>query len=402
MLASKDPGQLGIYGFRNRTDYSYAGLGLTTSRAVRERRVWDILGSEGLRSIVIGVPGTYPPPTITGELVADFLTPDRSVDYTFPRALKDEIAHITPDYEFDVSDVRTPDKGGVIDRISAMTRSRFRLARHLASTRAWSFFIVHEIGLDRLHHGFWAAMDPRHPRHGELSAYLPDVIAYYRLLGRLIADLIDAMPGGTQIVIASDHGTQTMIGGVRINRWLIDRGYLTLSSSADASGPLTAEMVDWDQTRAWGEGGYYARIFFNLRGREPRGVLPVNESAAFAERLRNELGDLRDHQGRRMRTSVHRPMEIYRAVRGIPPDLIVLFDDLRWRSVGSIGPDALTFENDRGPDDANHSMDGTIIVAANGQSVDLQGASIYDVAPTVLTLLGVGVQADMIGRSLLA
>src|SRR5438552_8253852 len=91
MLASKDPGQLVIYGFRNRTDYSYAGLGLTTSRAVRERRVWDILGSEGLRSIVIGVPGTYPPPTITGELVADFLTPDRSVDYTFPRALKDEI-----------------------------------------------------------------------------------------------------------------------------------------------------------------------------------------------------------------------------------------------------------------------------------------------------------------------
>src|SRR5439155_23634132 len=119
------------------------------------------------------------------------------------------------------------------------------------------------------------------------------------------------------------------------------------------------------QTPAWGEAGYYSRIFFKPPAREPRGVLPVNESAAFAERLRNELGDLRDHQGRRMRTSVHRPMEIYRAVRGIPPDLIVLFDDLRWRSVGSIGPDALTFENDRGPDDANHSMDGTIIVAAN-------------------------------------
>src|SRR5689334_12179642 len=44
MLSSKDPGQLGIYGFRNRLDHSYDGLGVVTSAHVKEDRVWDILG----------------------------------------------------------------------------------------------------------------------------------------------------------------------------------------------------------------------------------------------------------------------------------------------------------------------------------------------------------------------
>ena len=35
MLTGRDPGELGIYGFRNRTDYSYDALGVADSRARR-------------------------------------------------------------------------------------------------------------------------------------------------------------------------------------------------------------------------------------------------------------------------------------------------------------------------------------------------------------------------------
>ena len=31
--------------------------------------------------------------------------------------------------------------------------------------------------------------------------------------------------------------------------------------------------VDWDNTLAWGSGGYYARLFLNVKGREPDGVI---------------------------------------------------------------------------------------------------------------------------------
>ena len=60
MACSKDPGTLGIYGFRNRADYSYDKLSIATALDVKEPRVWDILGARNLRSLIIGVPGTFP------------------------------------------------------------------------------------------------------------------------------------------------------------------------------------------------------------------------------------------------------------------------------------------------------------------------------------------------------
>jgi predicted AlkP superfamily phosphohydrolase/phosphomutase len=59
---------------------------------------------------------------------------------------------------------------------------------------------------------------------------------------------------------------------------------------------------------------------------------------------------------------VFKPQEIYQKVRGRAPDLIVYFDDLAWRSVGSVGINSLhTVENDTGPDDANHAPFGLMI-----------------------------------------
>ena len=87
-------------------------------------------------------------------------------------------------------------------------------------------------------------------------------------------------------------------------------------------------------------------------------------------------------------------------MNNVAPDLIVYFGDLAWRSAGSVGMDALhVFENDTGPDDANHAQNGMFIL--NGPGVKpgkRQGARLYDVAPTVLTTLGVPVPEDMIGK----
>ena len=61
-MTGKTPGQLGIYGFRNRKDTSYDGLSIATSDAIKEPAVWDALGAKGLRSLLIGVPPSFPPP----------------------------------------------------------------------------------------------------------------------------------------------------------------------------------------------------------------------------------------------------------------------------------------------------------------------------------------------------
>ncbi len=55
-------------------------------------------------------------------------------------------------------------------------------------------------------------------------------------------------------------------------------------------------------------------------------------------------------------------------MNGVAPDLIVVFGDLLWRSVATIGGDegVHTLENDTGPDDANHAQDGMIVAAGAG------------------------------------
>ena len=98
----------------------------------------------------------------------------------------------------------------------------------------------------------------------------------------------------------------------------------------------------------------------------------------------------------------YKPEEVYAEVNNIAPDLIVYFGNLSWRSVGSLGLDRIhTFENDTGPDDANHAQEGMYIYYdPRTQGLGLGARRhLMDVAPTILDLMGLPVPADMRGRS---
>ena len=126
--------------------------------------------------------------------------------------------------------------------------------------------------------------------------------------------------------------------GSRINEWLIQKGYLVLQEPPAAPSRLEALKIDWSRTTAWGSGGYYGRLFLNVKGREPQGVIAPEDYEATRDRLIAELEALGDPEGRPIGTRVLKPEELYRTVRGAaPPDLFVYFGDLRWRSVGTVG-----------------------------------------------------------------
>ena len=90
MVTSKNPGQLGIFGFRNRSDYSYDNFWIANSAAIKEPAVWDVVGREGYKVGMIGVPQTYPPKPVNGFMVTDWLAPDTNAEYTFPDYIKDD------------------------------------------------------------------------------------------------------------------------------------------------------------------------------------------------------------------------------------------------------------------------------------------------------------------------
>jgi predicted AlkP superfamily phosphohydrolase/phosphomutase len=168
--------------------------------------------------------------------------------------------------------------------------------------------------------------------------------------------------------------------------------------------PLNRLEIDWPRTVAWGEGGYYGRIFMNVQGREPNGVVPPARYDDVREELADSLAGIPDDNGRPMDTKVYRPNRIYRATRGVAPDLMVYFDNLNWRSNGFVGHDRIyTFDNDTGPDDANHAEEGLFIM--RGPGIEPRGRlgerCLIDLAPTILERFGYPIPADMQGRPLL-
>lgn len=409
MTSGKDPGVLGFYGFRNRRDYTYDNRYIATGLSVKEPRVWDILGEAGKESIIVGVPQTYPVKAISGHLISSFLTPrtdNPRIQWTHPTSLRAEIeALLAPEiYDVDVPQFRTDDKEFLLKQIYDMTRKRFKVLRYLLDEKPWDFFMFVEMGVDRIHHGLWAHHDVTHPKHDPGSPYVNAIKDYYLYLDQEMGTLLERLPRGTHVITVSDHGVKPMLGGICINEWLRREGYLTLWDEPSTRFISSFEKVevDWSKTVAWGDGGYYGRIFLNVQGREPNGIIPHDEYETVRDKLAAHIASIPDPDGNPIGTVVFKPEEIYRQVNGVAPDLIVYFGDLSWRSVGSFGyNDIYTFENDTGPDDANHAQNGIWIYNRWGENLggkQLPDVQLMDFAPTILDIFGLPIPADMQGH----
>ena len=128
--------------------------------------------------------------------------------------------------------------------------------------------------------------------------------------------------------------------------------------------PIKDVAIDWTSTLAWGDGGYYGRLFLNVKGREPQGVVEPAGTSRSRDELIAKLEAAPGPDGTPLGTKVLKPQDVYPEVRGVAPDLIVYFGDLAWRSVGSVGNRSIyTYENDTGPDGANHDRDGVWAMA---------------------------------------
>lgn len=403
MTTGKDPGTLGVYGFRNRRDHSYDGLSTATSLDIHERRIWDLLGQTGKQAIVVGVPQTFPiaqPPN--GCMVTCFLTPSIERDYTHPPGLKREIAELVGEYMVDVPEFRTENKAWLREQIYTMTSKRFEVCKHLLRTKPWDFFFMVEIGVDRIHHGFWRFMDREHHRYTPGNPFENVIHDYYVHLDGLIGELLAEIDlTKTAVWVVSDHGSKRLEGGVCFNDWLIREGLLVMKEPVSEPKRFRFDDVDWSRTQVWGEGGYYGRCFINVEGREPTGTVPQSGYEALRDELIAKLESMPDPQGNALGTRVYKPEALYENVNGVPPDLIAIFGDLRWRSVGTIGnPDIYTRENDTGPDDANHAQQGMYILSHPSFHTGRRDASIYDVAPTILRMMGHRVPPGFRGTSL--
>lgn len=413
MASSQDPGQLGLYGFRNRRDHSYSEMGVADATWLKAPTLWQLLSRRRRPSLVVGVPLTYPPKPILGNLVSGVPVPADAPAICAPASLRAELDALSgPDgYQVDVGNFRTTPAELLLTQLEALRDQRFAVLQGLAKTKDWDLLFGVDMSVDRLHHALWAHAHPDHPLHDPNTPLRHHLRDFYVDLDQRIAEFIEVIGDDTALLIVSDHGAKTMRGGVRFNEWLIAQGLLRLKKRPAKSGRLKLDDIDWEHTQAWADGGYYSRVFVNVKGREPQGQ--VSDPQAFIRELKAKLEAMTDAEGKVLANRVFVPQETYRDCKNIAPDLIVYPGDLDYRanaqvfSAAELPADAasalFSLENDTGVDGANHAQHGIWMYRPpRGQRCDGEQveASIYDIAPTALQLLGEEIPANMIGQAI--
>ena len=402
MATGQDPGRLGLYGFRHRKGYSYTDMWIANSKAVHKKKLWDLIGERGGQSTLVSVPPSYPVYPVAGRMISCFITPPGpDKETTFPASLKAEIEERFGPYIFDVV-FRTEDRDQILAEIRAMTERRFDVMDWLIAAKPWDLFMFVEIGVDRMHHAFWKYMDPAHHLYEPGNKYQTAIIDYYKYLDERLGRLLARLDDDTVVLVVSDHGAKRMKGAFCVNEWLIEQGDLAVKDKPTSPTSLDDLAIDWSKTKAWAWGGYYARIFLNVEGREPRGIIPPQDYEKERDGLLTRLMAIRGPQNEPWRTTVIKPQEFFEELEGEYPDLMVYFDDLYWRSAGTLGYGTkFLAENDTGPDDAVHAHEGIYVLNDPRSGTPRKhDASILDIAPTVLELMGIPVPPDMKGKAI--
>ena len=280
----------------------------------------------------------------------------------------------------------------------------------------WDLFVAAIETTDRVSHMFFRLIDPKHPMYDkDLAAKYGDAIEkVYRRADDLVGKIQAKLPKNTTFMVMSDHGFHTFRRGVNLNTWLVQNGYMVFDGQESAKKGLDDlfgrgqfwEGVDWSRTRAYAVG--LGQIYFNLKGREGRGIVsPGAEYDALQKEIAEKLVTLKDpDDGAQVFRAVYKRDEIYKGEFLInAPDLQVGFNDgyrVGWQDTMG-GVQRTVVENNNRKWSGDHCATATEIsggVFFSTRRYANETPHIMDLAPTILEILGVGLPKNYDGKPL--
>jgi predicted AlkP superfamily phosphohydrolase/phosphomutase len=385
-MTGANPGRHGIYGFTDVKRDSYA-VYFPNYRHVQAPTIWDVLGAEGRRSIVLNIPNTYPAKDINGVLVSGF------VAVNIERAVTP--ASVLPllksqGYKIDVDYVNANERVDPFFRdLHDTLAARRRAFGYFLREEDWDCFIGVITETDRLHHYFWNAYaDRASPLHQRF-------LDFYAAVDATIGELVDALPDGTPLFVIADHGHTLIESEFYPNVWLRQQGLLafktpTPKSIADLDPSSKAFILD------------PGRIYLNLKGRFANGVVaPGADAEELLQRIATGLAAI-EYPGaavngnRRPVKQVFRRDEIYRGpLLEQAPDAVLHFHD-GFDIKGAVARDELF---GRSALTGMHTYDDSLLYV-NRPGFPTRDVAITDLAPTILATLGARPSQPMDGRVL--
>jgi predicted AlkP superfamily phosphohydrolase/phosphomutase len=411
-LSGRNPGIFGFWDLTYRDDFSYRESKVIDCRTKDHRvsSLYNILSNLGQKVAVINVPVTWPPPRIPGGYsISCFLTPDLTKGFTSPASLANEVRSLTGEYILDVSepgmDYRRMEKGKALKKIYEMDAQRFILLKYFIGKKQCDAVFTVMMGADRMAHLFYRYADEKHRGYDPDPRYQTLLHDYYTWVDKQIGEVRQSVGEETVIFIVSDHSVQRSEGSIHTNEWLIREGYMTLSEYPPCLTPFQELKVDWSKTKAWatGEAG---QVYVNLKAREAEGIVDSADYESLLDELISRLKDIPDEKGNALKLRAFKRHEIYSGpFAQYAPDLFVSFDECRYKvsTMAGFGLGAIhSFESTQSQDDGVNGLDGYFCIVGPGipSKGMYEGASLLDVAPTVLDVMDQKVPQDMEGVSL--
>jgi len=282
--------------------------------------------------------------------------------------------------------------------------------------REWDLMVGVIESTDRVQHMMWRLIDPKHPMYdAALAAKFGGAIeSVYKRADTFVGEVMDRVDPGTPIMIVSDHGFHSWRKAVNLNTWLVQNGYMTLQGQRPADKKLDDlfgggtfwENVDWTRTRAYAMG--IGQIYFNLRGRESKGIVsPGAEARQLADELSSRLLTMKDpDDGAPIIRSIYKRDDIYSGeFLGNASELQVGMHDgyrVSWQTTLGGSPEGLVYANMKkwSADHGGYDYATTAGVLIVNRRLTTATPSIMDVAPTVLKYFGVQPPAETDGKAI--
>lgn len=304
-ITGKNPGQHGIFGFMeiDRQSYHYT---FPNFQSLRERPMWE---REGIKTVALNIPQTYPAAPMNGVMVSGFVAIDLR-KATYPERVYNYLNGIG--YRMDVNARLAPENPeAFFADLFETFKKRKEAIEYLFENEEWQLFIGTVTETDRLHHFFFDSS-----REGK---YYPVFERFYSELDRFIGSMAKkAINEGAVFMTCSDHGFTTIDSEVYLNRWLMENGYLSLKGTDGLKG-ITPESRAFCLDPS--------RIYVHTEGRYSRGSVKRGDYEKVRAGLKAELNSL-EFDGHKVIKEVYFKEEIFKGdFTENGPDIYLLPND---------------------------------------------------------------------------
>jgi predicted AlkP superfamily phosphohydrolase/phosphomutase len=164
-----------------------------------------------------------------------------------------------------------------------------KAVRHLLRNHPWDLFMTQVHFVDMAYPLYWGAVDPDHPPYDAARApfYWEPLGRVHELAEQFLGAILAELDPDALVVVLGDHGHDLYHTALLANHLLLRKGLLTLRRDRRTGEP----RIDWGRTHAFANG---YRVYLNVQGRDPQGIVPPHEARAGQEQVIQALYSVRD------------------------------------------------------------------------------------------------------------